>query len=66
MLVSVIYINMLYGWHLWDTESNIKRSFYKGIKIKRSKKDYQDLIDNFPEGVLIIQSSSDNKVTFIN
>ncbi len=61
-----MYLNLLYGWHLWDIEWNIKNSYSKGIKIKKSKKEYQDLLDSFPEGILITQAKMDNEVMFIN
>jgi hypothetical protein len=43
----------MYGWLLSSIEWNQKKSFNQGIRIKKIKREYQDLLDSFPEGILI-------------
>jgi hypothetical protein len=53
MIVALVYLNLVYAWHLWELEKSKKSSFSYKVKIRKSREEYQELLNNFPEGILI-------------
>lgn len=51
---------------LWNAEWQRKTYFASKLRLKQSKLDYQSLINNFPEGILIKEVLPTDDILFIN